>query len=43
MVNYEILGKECRGKIVKKQGSSGVVYLPKSWVGHGVLVVLDGE
>lgn len=43
MVEFQITGKEMIAKGVKLQSTSGVIYVPKSWVGHRVIVILDGE
>ena len=43
MVEFNITGKEMITKEVKSQSSSGVIYVPRSWVGHKVIIILDGE
>ena len=43
MVKFEVVGREMRRKEVKRQRDVGVVYLPRCWIGHVVMVVLDGE
>ena len=40
---YKIKGYEIIRKEVKQSGSSGMVYLPKSWIGEQVAVVRKGR
>ena len=42
-MRIEVEGDESIKKIVKAQGNSGRIYLPVSWVGREVLVVLLKE
>ena len=43
MVSFTLDGKELIKKTVKSAGSSSIIYLPKSWTGKTVAVVLEGE
>lgn len=40
MVRYELMGEQQLTKKVKKQSTSGIVYLPKNWVGRDVAIIL---
>ena len=42
MANYTYEGKEEQRKTVGKQGSGGcgVIYVPRTWIGYNVAVVL---
>ena len=41
MVKYCLEGKEQIVKEVKPQSTSGIVYVPRKWVGHKVAIILD--
>lgn len=41
MVEYRLNGREQIIKEVKRQSTSGIIYLPKAWIGHKVAVILD--
>jgi len=43
LVEYILKGREQIIKEVKKQSTSGIIYLPKAWVGHKVAIILDVE
>lgn len=43
VVRYEIVGREQYTKVVKSGGSSGIIYVPKRYVGHQVVVIIDGD
>ncbi len=40
MVKYELEGEQQIIKEVKKQTTSGIVYVPKNWVGKSVAIIL---
>jgi hypothetical protein len=39
-VKFEIFGEEMLRRVVKINGKSGRVYLPYSWVGHKVKIIM---
>lgn len=43
MVRYEIVGREQYTKVVKSGGSSGIIYVPKRYIGRQVVVIIDGD
>ena len=42
-MDFKVKGIEARKKIVAEGGTSGRVYLPKSWVGKKVIAILMEE
>ncbi len=40
MVKYELEGEQQITKEVKKQTTSGIVYVPKKWVNRKVAIIL---
>ena len=42
-MEFKVEGIESREKIVAEGGTSGRIYLPKSWVGKEVIVILKGD
>ena len=43
MAEFRVKGKQMITKIVGKQGTGGIVYIPKAWIGKQVAVILEGE
>ena len=43
LVKFELKGKAMKRSIVRKQGNSGHIYLPKAWIDHEVIIVVDPE
>ena len=43
MVKFEIYGKNMKRGMARKFGNSGHVYLPKAWIDHEVVIILDPE
>ncbi len=43
MVEFKVQGKELIRKTVRSQGTGGVVYCRKEWIGKEVVVILEGE
>lgn len=41
MVEFKIEGYEMIRKVPSKHGTGGIVYVPKSWIGKNVIVVLE--
>jgi len=42
-MEFKVEGVESREKEVAEAGTSGRIYLPKSWIGKTVVVILKGE
>ena len=43
MVEFKIEGKEMIKKVASCKGTSAVIYVPKAWHGHEVILILDGK
>lgn len=42
-MEFKLEGIESREKVVTEAGTTGKIYLPKSWIGRTVVVVLKEE
>jgi len=42
-MKIEVEAKESLKKVVKAQGNTGRVYLPVSWIGKEVIIILPDE
>jgi len=42
-MEFKVAGVEAREKVVGDSGASGRIYLPKSWIGKIVIIILKEE
>ena len=42
-MEFKVEGAEARAKVVGDGGASGRIYLPKSWIGKKVIIILKEE
>ena len=42
-MEFKVMGVEARAKAVGDGGASGRIYLPKSWIGKKVIIILKEE
>lgn len=43
MSTFTVEGEECLRKVVAPHGNGAIVYVPKTWIGRKVVVILESE